>query len=94
MNVIEIENLSKVFIPGLGFKKVKALEQLNLSVEKGEIFGYIGPNGAGKTTTLKILMGLIFPTSGRAKIFGKDLSEIGIKEKIGFLPEGPYFYSY
>lgn len=94
MNVIEIENLSKQFVLGLGFKKVMALEQLNLSVKKGEIFGYIGPNGAGKTTTLKILMGLLFPTSGKVTIFGRDIQDIKVKEKIGFLPEGPYFYDY
>lgn len=89
-----MENLSKQFVLGLGFKKVMALEQLNLSVKKGEIFGYIGPNGAGKTTTLKILMGLLFPTSGKVTIFGRDIQDIKVKEKIGFLPEGPYFYDY
>lgn len=94
MNVIETEDLSKTFVPGLGFKKVMALEKVNLSIEKGEIFGYIGPNGAGKTTTLKIFMGLIFPTSGKATIFGKDIRDIKVKEKIGFLPEEPYFYDY
>ena len=94
MNVIETEDLSKIFVPGLGFKKVTALEKVNLSIKKGEIFGYIGPNGAGKTTTLKILMGLIFPNSGKATIFGKDIRNIKVKEKIGFLPEEPYFYHY
>lgn len=94
MNVIEIEDLSKKFVPGLGFKKITALEKLDLTVKKGEIFGYIGPNGAGKTTTLKILMGLIFPTSGRVAIFGKDAGDASVKNKIGFLPEGPYFYTY
>tara|TARA_B100000315_G_scaffold233923_1_gene247501 strand:+ start:1043 stop:1960 length:918 start_codon:yes stop_codon:yes gene_type:complete len=94
MNVIEIENLSKKFVPGFGFKKVTALEKINLSIKKGEIFGYIGPNGAGKTTTLKILMGLIFPTAGKATIFGEDVRNIKVKEKIGFLPEAPYFYHY
>lgn len=94
MNVIEIEDLSKTFVPGLGFKKVPALEKINLSIEKGEIFGYIGPNGAGKTTTLKILTGLIFPTGGRATIFGEDVQNLKAKERIGFLPEEPYFYHY
>lgn len=94
MNAIETQNLSKKFVLGLGLKKVMALDQLNLTIEKGEIFGYIGPNGAGKTTTLKILMGLIFPTHGKAAIFGKDVSSMSVKEKIGFLPEGPYFYDY
>lgn len=94
MNVIETEDLSKTFVPGLGFKKVTALEKINLSIEKGEIFGYIGPNGAGKTTTLKILMGLIFPTGGKARIFGEDIQNLKVKERIGFLPEEPYFYHY
>ncbi len=94
MNVIEVEDLSKTFVPGLGFKKVTALEKINLSIEKGEIFGYIGPNGAGKTTTLKILMGLIFPTSGKAKIFGECIQSLKVKERVGFLPEEPYFYHY
>ena len=94
MNVIETEDLSKTFVPGLGFRKVPALEKINLSIEKGEIFGYIGPNGAGKTTTLKILTGLIFPTGGRATIFGEDVQNLKVKERIGFLPEEPYFYHY
>jgi ABC-2 type transport system ATP-binding protein len=94
MNAIEVENITKEFVLRFGLKKVMALEQLNLSVKKGEVFGYIGPNGAGKTTTLKILMGLIMPTRGNATIFGEPISSIKVKEKIGFLPEGPYFYSY
>lgn len=94
MHIIETEDLSKEFVLGLGFKKITALDHLNLTVDKGEIFGYIGPNGAGKTTTLKILTGLIFPTGGKATIFGKALPNNEVKEKIGFLPEGPYFYNY
>ena len=94
MNVIKTEDLSKTFVPGLGFKKVTALEKINLSIEKGEIFGYIGPNGAGKTTTLKILMGLISPTGGKATIFDQYIQNLKVKERIGFLPEEPYFYHY
>jgi ABC-2 type transport system ATP-binding protein len=94
MNVIKTEDLSKTFVPGLGFKKVTALEKINLSIEKGEIFGYIGPNGAGKTTTLKILMGLVYPTGGKATIFGEHIQNLMVKKRIGFLPEGPYFYNY
>lgn len=75
-------------------RKVSALRNLNLSVERGEIFGLLGPNGAGKTTTLKILMGIHFPTSGEARIMGKPLGDRDVKARIGFLPENPYFYDY
>jgi len=71
-----------------------ALKDLNLSVEEGEIFGLLGPNGAGKTTTLKILMGLIFPTRGSARILGRPLGDKWAKAHVGFLPENPYFYDY
>ena len=71
-----------------------ALRPLNLTVEEGEIFGFLGPNGAGKTTTLKLLMGLIFPTSGSARILGREWTDPEIKAQIGFLPEQPYFYDY
>lgn len=92
--VIETEGLSKEFRVGFAMKRVLALDDLNLKVEEGEIFGYIGPNGAGKTTTLKIMMGLIYPTSGNVQIFGRDIKNINIKMDIGFLPEAPYFYDY
>jgi len=81
----------------LGFwrKRPKgALRPLTLNVEHGEIFGYLGPNGAGKTTTLKLLMGLIFPSGGSARILGKPIDDPSIKAQIGFLPEQPYFYDY
>ncbi len=94
MNIIEIKNLSKEFRVGFIMKKIAALTDLNLSVEEGEIFGFIGPNGAGKTTTVKILTGLIYPTSGKAWIFGRDIRDVNIKRDIGFLPENPYFYDY
>jgi ABC-2 type transport system ATP-binding protein len=71
-----------------------ALRPLNLTVEEGEVFGFLGPNGAGKTTTLKLLMGLVFPTGGTARILGKDINDSAIKAQIGFLPEQPYFYDY
>jgi ABC-2 type transport system ATP-binding protein len=70
------------------------LRPLNLSVEAGEIFGYLGPNGAGKTTTLKLLMGLIFPSGGSARILGMEIADPRMKSLIGFLPEQPYFYDY
>jgi ABC-2 type transport system ATP-binding protein len=70
------------------------LQPLHLTVEQGEIFGFLGPNGAGKTTTLKLLMGLVFPTAGSARILGRDWTDPDIKAQIGFLPEQPYFYDY
>ena len=94
MALIETKNLSKEFRVGFRMKRVLALDDLNLEVEKGEIFGYIGPNGAGKTTTLKIIMGLIYPTYGNVKIFSKDVSDINVRAEMGFLPESPYFYDY
>jgi ABC-2 type transport system ATP-binding protein len=71
-----------------------ALKNLSLAVEEGEIFGLLGPNGAGKTTTLKILMGIIFPTRGSARILGRALGDKWAKARLGFLPENPYFYDY
>jgi len=72
----------------------RALDRLTLSVESGEVFGFLGPNGAGKTTTLKLLMQLVFPTSGTAEILGRPLGDVGVKRRIGYLPENPYFYDY
>jgi len=72
----------------------RALHPIHLTVEEGEIFGFLGPNGAGKTTTLKILMGLVFPTGGTARILGRNWTEPSVKAQIGFLPEQPYFYDY
>src|SRR5262252_3674120 len=72
----------------------RALDHLTLEVEPGEVFGFLGPNGAGKTTTLKLLMQLVYPTSGRAEILGRPLGDISMKRRIGYLPENPYFYDY
>jgi ABC-2 type transport system ATP-binding protein len=95
MPVIETINLSKTYSVGFWRKTPRvALRPLSLTVEEGEIFGFLGPNGAGKTTTLKLLMGLVFPTSGSARILGKDWTDPGVKAQIGFLPEQPYFYDY
>ncbi len=94
MNVIEIQSLTKVFSLGLFKKSVKALDDISISVAEGEIFGFLGPNGAGKTTTLKIMMGLNRPTSGTVAIFGKDHTDPGVREHLGYLPEQPYFYDY
>ena len=92
--VVQTEQLSKIFRVGFWGKRVTAVESLNLEVRRGEVFGFLGPNGAGKTTTLKILMGLIYPTSGHARLFGQDLGDPQTKARLGFLPESPYFYDY
>src|SRR6266403_1555488 len=95
MTAIEIVGLEKIYRVGFWRKRPKhALRPLNLTVEDGEIFGFLGPNGAGKTTTLKMLMGLVFPTGGTARIMGMELDDPRMKAQIGFLPEQPYFYDY
>lgn len=92
---IEIDALTKVFEVGFWRKRpVTALENLSLSVEQGEIFGFLGPNGAGKTTTLKLLMRLIRPTSGTARILGESINSVEMHRRIGYLPEQAYFYDY
>jgi ABC-2 type transport system ATP-binding protein len=92
---IDILGLEKTYSVGFWRKKPKcALKPLHLRVEEGEIFGFLGPNGAGKTTTLKMLMGLVYPTAGSAKILGMDINDPRMKAQIGFLPEQPYFYDY
>jgi ABC-2 type transport system ATP-binding protein len=93
--VIEIEGLTKDYEVGfLKKKRVRALDHLSLEVRRGEIFGFLGPNGAGKTTTLKLLMGLIFPSEGTAKILGQSIETVSTRARIGYLPENPYFYDY
>ncbi len=106
MPIVEIRGLTKIYVQdvvGVEYGRVRirlrnrrrvALEDLNLDVEEGEIFGMLGPNGAGKTTTLKILMGLLFPTRGEAFIMRRPLGDLSVKSRIGFLPENPYFYDY
>lgn len=92
--VVQTEQLSKVFRVGFWGKRVSAVDGLNMEVRRGEVFGFLGPNGAGKTTTLKMLMGLIYPTSGHARLFGQHLGDPQTKARLGFLPESPYFYDY
>jgi len=93
--IIEIENLTKDYEVGFWRKrKVRALDGLSLSVDGGQIFGFLGANGAGKTTTLKLLMRLIYPTSGQARILGKNINDVAMHARIGYLPENPYFYDY
>ena len=95
MPVIEITNLTKDYEIGFWRKrKVRALDGLSLSIDGGQIFGFLGANGAGKTTTLKLLMRLIFPTTGNAQILGHDIQDISMHQRIGYLPENPYFYDY
>ena len=93
--VVEISNLTKDYDVGFWRKrKVRALDGLSLTVNRGEIFGFLGANGAGKTTTLKLLMSLIFPTAGSARILDQDIGDVSMHRKIGYLPENPYFYDY
>ena len=95
MHALEIQGLAKDYAVGFWKKTSRtALKSLHLNIAQGETFGFLGPNGAGKTTTLKLLMGIIFPTSGTATILGRDISDPEVKRKVGFLPEQPYFYDY
>jgi ABC-2 type transport system ATP-binding protein len=92
---IEIENLTKDYPFGfLHLKKKRSLEGLTMQVESGEVFGFLGPNGAGKSTTIKLLVGLIFPDAGTARVLGKPITDIEMHRDIGYLPEQPYFYDY
>ena len=92
---VEIDGLTKDYEVGfLRKRKVRALDGLSLTVERGEIFGFLGANGAGKTTTLKLLMRLMYPTSGGARILGRDIGDTSMHASIGYLPEHPYFYDY
>lgn len=92
---IQIENLSKDYPHGfLHLKKKRSLESLSMEVQTGEVFGFLGPNGAGKSTTIKLLMRLIFPTSGTARILGKSIEDVSMHREVGYLPEQPYFYDY
>src|SRR5688572_20494864 len=95
MHAIRTESLTKHY--SVGFwrpRPYRALDGLTIEVGQGEVFGFLGPNGAGKTTTLKLLMQLIFPTSGRAEILGRPVGDVQVRRRIGYLPENPYFYDY
>jgi ABC-2 type transport system ATP-binding protein len=93
MDAIKTEGLTKHYKKGFWRPRpYVALDALTLSVGQGEVFGFLGPNGAGKTTTLKLLMQLIYPTSGRAEILGHPVGDVSVRRRIGFLPENPYFY--
>src|SRR5436190_952010 len=93
-NVVETRNLSKVYRDFWGRRKKVALNALDLKITKGEIFGLLGPNGSGKTTTIKLLLGLLFPTSGDAFVFGEPAAKVEKNERIGYLPEESYLYRF
>ena len=95
MSAIEISGLTKDYPSGfLHLKRVRALDGLSLTVESGEIFGFLGGNGAGKTTAIKVLMRLMTPTAGSARILGHDVADVSVHARVGYLPEQPYFYDY
>lgn len=92
--IVETRNLTKVYRDFWGRKKKTALNALDLQIYKGEIFGLLGPNGSGKTTTIKLLLGLLFPTTGDAFVFGEPAAKVEKNEKIGYLPEESYLYRF
>lgn len=91
---VQIERLTKVYKDFWGRDKVRALDDLSLTIHRGEVFGLLGPNGSGKSTTIKLLLGLIFPTAGSASILGHQAGSVSINERIGFLPEESYLYRF
>src|SRR3990170_5875533 len=92
--ILRTEALTKTFEVGFRRRQVNAVRDLTLSVPEGEIFGFVGPNGAGKTTTIKMLMGLIYPTRGKAFIFEAPIPSRASKARIGYLPENPAYYEF
>jgi ABC-2 type transport system ATP-binding protein len=95
MHALATYHLTKDYAVGFWRKRpYRALDRLTLEVERGEVFGFLGPNGAGKTTTLKLLMQLVYPTSGRAEILGRPIGDLSVRQRLGYLPENPYFYDY
>ncbi|MFM8888222.1 MAG: ABC transporter ATP-binding protein [Chthoniobacterales bacterium] len=91
---VQIEHLTKIFPVPLRRERVVAVQDLSLSVDKGEVYGLLGPNGSGKSTTLKILLGLVTATSGTTRVFGEDSNSVRSRRDVGFLPENPYFYKF
>jgi ABC-2 type transport system ATP-binding protein len=95
MLALATDELTKDYPVGFWRRRpYRVLDRLTLAVEPGEVFGFLGPNGAGKTTTLKLLMRLVFPTSGRAELLGRPLGDVTVKRRIGYLPENPYLYDH
>lgn len=92
--IVETRNLTKVYRDFWGRQKVRALKALDLEIRRGEVFGLLGPNGSGKTTTIKLLLGLLFPTSGDIHILGRPANDVGKNERIGYLPEESYLYRF
>src|SRR5947207_6391804 len=93
-SAVNNDHLTKIYTDFWGRPKVRALDDLNLTINRGEVFGLLGPNGSGKSTTIKLLLGLIFPTRGTASIFGEPAGSTTINERIGFLPEESYLYRF
>ena len=91
---ISIQKVTKVFPIPFRRERVIAVRDLSLEVAPGQVYGLLGPNGSGKSTTMKIVLGLVTPTSGRTEIFGRDSTSVESREEVGFLPENPYFYKY
>src|SRR5437660_9077104 len=91
---IRVSDVTKVFATPFRRRRIVALQHLNLEIAPGEIYGLLGPNGSGKSTTLKIILGLIEPTSGSVRIFGRDNSAVAVRRDIGFLPENAYFHKF
>ncbi len=92
--VVSVRGLTKVFFTGFLRRRTRALAGVDLDVYRNEVLGFLGPNGAGKTTTIKVLLGIVFPSGGSATIMGRPLGSVEARQKIGFLPEAPYFYDY
>ncbi|WKZ15613.1 MAG: ABC transporter ATP-binding protein [Candidatus Jettenia caeni] len=92
--VVEINNLTKVYRKMFSTQEIKAVDNLSFYIRRGEVCGFLGPNGAGKTTTIMLLMGFLKPTSGTISLLGQKSTHVGVKERIGFLPEESYFYKF
>jgi ABC-2 type transport system ATP-binding protein len=91
---VQTEHLTKIYKDFWGRDKVRALDDLSLTINRGEVFGLLGPNGSGKSTTIKLLLGLIFPSRGTASVLGKAAGDTTVNERIGFLPEESYLYRF
>lgn len=92
--VLEIDDIAKTFYTGFWRKKVRAVRSVSFSIQRGEIFGLVGPNGAGKSTTIKMLLGLVRPDRGQIKMFGEPIDNVGLRDRLGYLPENPMLYEH